>query len=238
MRQDQQNTRTMFQTTLDFLDANNAVWSGMTPFADAVTRAKASLAAIDSATDAQETPTTGVSRDKADLRDDLERKILPIANQQSALAFKKSDNDLAVQVEVTKWSLDKMQDTDLEQVAERVRELANAHLAELAPYGITAAQVTALEDARAAFQAVMTAPRQAAATRRAQTMTLPQLMANVRSIFRNELDKMIIAFQTSNPNFYNGYFAAHAVVDRAATHTTAPAPPVPQRGVPAAPQPV
>jgi len=37
MTQDQENIRTMFQTTLAFLDSNNSLWSGRTAFADAVT---------------------------------------------------------------------------------------------------------------------------------------------------------------------------------------------------------
>lgn len=46
----------MFDTTIDFLDANTATWSGRPAFADAVTRAKAAVAAIDSAVDKQQTP--------------------------------------------------------------------------------------------------------------------------------------------------------------------------------------
>jgi hypothetical protein len=37
----------------------------------------------------------------------------------------------------------------------------------------------------------MSSPRQAAIGRKTQTDSLPQLIANVRSIFRNEIDKMV-----------------------------------------------
>jgi len=52
MTQDQDNIRTVFQTTIAFLDANNSVWSGRAPFADALTRAKNGVDAIDTAADA------------------------------------------------------------------------------------------------------------------------------------------------------------------------------------------
>jgi hypothetical protein len=55
------------------------------------------------------------------------------------------------------------------------------------------------------------------------------LIANARSIFRNEIDNMVTKFRKTNPDFYNGYFAARVIVNRAATHA-APKPP-------AAPQP-
>jgi hypothetical protein len=53
------------------------------------------------------------------------------------------------------------------------------------------------------------------------------LIANVRSIFRNEIDKMMTPFRKSNADFYNGYFAARVIIDRAASHVPAKKPPTP-----------
>jgi hypothetical protein len=239
MTQDQDNIRTMFRTTIAVLDTNNGVWSGTTAFADAVTRAKSGVQTIDDSANSQQTPTTGVTADKAQARSDLEEKTLELADQLSALAAKNVDNDLGAQVEMTKSSLDKMQDTDLEQTAERVANLANANIAALATYGVTAADVTALNALCTAFAGMKTAPREKAADRKAQTASLPQLIANVRSIFRNEIDKMMTPFKKSNSDFYNGYFAARVIVNRAATHsppkTRAPsASPVPPPATPTA----
>ena len=65
----------------------------------------------------------------------------------------------------------------------------------------------------------------------ALTDSLPKLIANARSIFRNEIDKMMTPYEKSNPDFFNGYFAARVIVNRAATHAApkpaTPAPPKP-----------
>ncbi|MGZ5522475.1 MAG: hypothetical protein ACXWF1_05000 [Chthoniobacterales bacterium] len=227
MTQDQDNIRTMFDTTVAFLDAHNAVWSGMTAFADAVTRVKAAVTAIDTAADKQQTPTTGVTGDKADARNDLEERVLEIADQLSALAAKSGDNTLGAQVEMTKSSLDKMQDSDLEQTAERVANLATANIAALAAYGVVAGDVTALSTAKTTFAGMKTAPRSAAVERSAQTTSIPQLIATARSIFRNELDKMVTKFKKTNNDFFNGYFAARVIVNKAATQAKKPATPPP-----------
>ena len=61
-------------------------------------------------------------------------------------------------------------------------------------------------------------------------MSLSEAIGTVRSIFRNEIDKMMTAFKKTNPDFYNGYFAARIIVNRAATRTAkkpAPTPPKP-----------
>ncbi len=226
MTQDQDNIKTMFQTTIAFLDSNNSVWSGTAAFADAVTRAKTGVQAIDTSADTQETPTTGVSGDKAQARADLEEKTLEIADQLAALAAKNGDNDLAAKVEMTKSSLDRMDDSALEQTAERVSGLATTNIAALAAYGVVAADVTALDTAKTTFAGMKTSPREAAVGRKAQTQSLPQLIANVRSIFRNEIGKMMTPFKKSNADFYNGYFAARVIVNLAATHA-APKKPTP-----------
>ncbi len=69
--------------------------------------------------------------------------------------------------------------------------LANDHVAALADFDVVAADVTALEAARAAFAGKKTSPRMATGDRKAQTESLPTLIGKVRSIFRNELDKMV-----------------------------------------------
>ena len=208
----------MFQTAVQFLDDHTTVWNGTPAFVDAVTRAKAGIDDIDTTTDKQQMPTTGITDDKRTLRDDLEAKTLEIADQLSALAAKNNDSNLGAQVEMSKSSLDKMDDTTLELTAERVVGLANDNIAALADYSVLPADVTALEAARAAFVGMKTAPRVATGERSAQTEGLPVKIGSVRSIFRNEIDKMVTKKKTSDADFYNGYFAARVIVDRAATH--------------------
>jgi hypothetical protein len=224
MDQKRNNIRTMFETTIKFLDDNNSVWSGTPPFAEAVTRVKAGIDALGAASDAQEKPTAGLTVDKAQLRSDLEEKTLKIADQLAALAAKNQKGDLAAQVRVTRSSLDQLGDLDLEQTAERIALLANLNFGALADYGILPADVTALDTARTAFVETKAVPREAVAQREAQNESLSPLIANVRSVFRNEIDKMMSPFKKSDPDFYHGYIAVRVVVDRAAP-ATPPAPP-------------
>jgi hypothetical protein len=221
MTQDQEDITTMFETTLALLDQNNSIWSGRDAFADAVTRAKLGTNEIRGKTGRQTSPTAGVTGDKAQSRNDLEEQMLEVGNQVAALAAKSSDHDLGAKVEMTKSSLDRMSDSDLVQAAKRVVEAATANLAALAPYGVTKAEVTALEAAATKFEEMKGSTREAAVGRKVETLSLPEAIGTVRSIFRNELDKMMTAFKRSNPDFYNGYFAARVIVNRAATRTAA-----------------
>jgi hypothetical protein len=239
MNQKQENITTMFEATLQFLDNNSTIWSSTPAFATAVTDARNGVQAIRDASDIQELGRTVATAQKQQARDDLEDKTIEMADRLAALAAKTGDVGLGEQVQMTRSTLDQLQDDDLVQTAQRVRDIANANLTDLAPYGVTAGTVTALSDAITTFSGLKTAPRSKAADRKAQTETLPQLIADVRSIFRNQLDKLMTPFKRTEPEFYAGYFAARVIVDRAPTRATATAPPAPSgQPTPPAPQPV
>lgn len=235
MTQDQQNIRTMADTVMKFLNDNSSIWSAKVAFSDGVTRATAAVGAVDTASDKQQTPTTGVTADKDIARNALEEATLAIADQLSALAAKTQDMDLSAQVEMTKSSLDQLLDSDLEQTAERVSSLATTNIAALADYGVTAADVTALDALRTDFAGIKTAPRQATSERVVATATVAAAIRKMRSIFRNELDKMISMFKKTTPDFYNGYFAARVIVNKVATLKTKPVTPPVVPPVPATP---
>jgi hypothetical protein len=66
--------------------------------------------------------------------------------------------------------------------------------------------------------------------RKAQTDSLPVLIGNVRSIFRNELDKTVPKKKETALEFHGGYFAARAIVSRPDSRArTATAPPAPAK---------
>jgi hypothetical protein len=146
--QKQDNTTTMFETTLTFLDKNESTWKGTAAFLDAVTRAKEGTAHIRSKTGQQQSPTEGITGDKAQVRDDLEERLLAIADAIAAFAAKTFDNDLAAKVEMTKSSLDRLPESDLVLATKRVSEAADANLAALAPYGVTDANKKELDTPR------------------------------------------------------------------------------------------
>lgn len=233
MTQDQENVTSMMETTLQYLDTNNSVWSGKAAFAAAVIEAKDGVKAIRDTASKQESPTGGITDEKAQARGDLEDLALEIADQVSAYAAKNSDVGLAAQVHVSRSSLDQAQDDDLVQVAERIRDAANTNVAALADYGVTPAEVTALSDAITAFSGMKSSPRTAKAAKSGATQSIASLVQAARSLFRTQLDKMMTPFRKTNPEFYTGYFAARVIVDRAATQST----PTPTPPPPAAPKP-
>jgi len=217
MKQTQDNIVTMFETTLAFLDKNNNIWKNRPAFVDAVTRAKEDTAQIRARSGKQQSPTEGVTGDKTQLRDDLEEKLLVIGDAIAAFAQKTADADLAAKVEMNKSSLDGLTASDLILAAKRVTGAAEANMAALPGYNVTTANNDELKAAADLFANKKESPREAIIGRRVETMSLPEAIRFVRSIFRKEIDKLMSAFKKPEPDFYIGYFAARIIIDRAAT---------------------
>jgi hypothetical protein len=230
MTQEQDDIITMFETTLVILDKNNNAWKGGVAFSDAVTRAKNGTTAIRTKTGKQQAPTEGVTGEKAQVRDDLEEKLLVTAGAISAFAAKNANPDLGAQVEMTRSSLDRLPASDLVQTGQRVVDAATDHLAELADYGVTAETRDTLKTALDLFANKKESTREAVVGRKVETLSLPEAIASVRSIFRNELDKLMNAFKKPEPDFYKAYSAARIIVNRAATRPAKEAAPTPAPG--------
>jgi hypothetical protein len=125
----QTNRVTMYKTTIAVLDENNAIWIPMAPFADAVTRLKNKVSAIDTAAQKQETP-TGATLDKAGARDALEDVLFLACEALGVLAHTSNDQDLVALTDITRSGIDKLDVEGLSNraslvLARRMRERLN-----------------------------------------------------------------------------------------------------------------
>jgi hypothetical protein len=227
MNRYQLNLTDMFSTVSAYMGKNNGVWSAVPAIGITVADLNAGIGAIDAADKKQGSPTGGATEDKEQARNAFEDKILFVADQLAALAAKNKDAALAGKVELTLSQLDKMPAETLEATGKRIKDLANANIAALADYGVLPADVTELDTLTTNFFGKKTAPREAVVDRKKETDIIPGLIADVRSILRNRLDKQMTAFKRSQPEFYAGYLTARVIVDRGNPAKKKPAPPAP-----------
>ena len=92
--------------------------------------------------------------------------------------------------------------------------------AEVEDCEITAGQIKSLDAAIKAFEAVKPKPRVGVAEGKSATERLPVLFRKASSLLTRRLDRLMVRFKKSNPEFYGEYRAARTIVDRAATHET------------------
>ena len=220
----------MGATVAAYMNKNLTIWTGNKAVTTTVTALNAALGTVDTKAQQQETPIVGEEAKKVLIRHDYEDEIMRIAGQVCSLAVKNNDMDTDSQSELTLAQLDKMSADVLESTGKRISGLATANLAGLADYGITQTDVTGLDGLTTQFHDAKTAPRKAIATRAGQTKTMPPAVKTVTSLLRNHLDKQMLMFKKSNPEFYAGYVSARVIVNHGGRRSgSQPAPtPAPQ----------
>lgn len=231
MNQTQTNRVTMFKTTVAVLNDNQSIWSGTPLYVSAVQDLNDVIAAIDESAQTQETPMSGAAVDKHSAREALEEVLFLTCQALGVIAHNAADNDLLALVDLTPTSLHRLGAEELANRATTILDRANAKKTELAALNVTQANLDELAQALQDFKSSKEKPREAVATRAAETHTLTSLIRQANGILRNRIDPMVNLLLRSNSKFVLAYRSSRVVVDRPATHAPSkpptPTPPAP-----------
>jgi hypothetical protein len=224
MNANQQNKLSMFLAVLGVMDKYNSVWSAMTAVAEMVTRLTGYTDSIQDKTGVQGTPLTGIAGGKRRNRIDMMEKALAIAGDLHALATKNNDSTLQAKTALELSDLTRLGDTLVAPRCQEIYALVNTNTAALANYGVTAADITALQAAIDAYTDVLTKPREAVVGRKEVTGSMAQDEDAADELFKKELDPAMRKFKTKNAPFYGEYTSAHMIIDLGERHEKAGTP--------------
>ena len=227
MNRYQLNVTEMTSTVAAYMakPVNSALWSSNVAISATMTEINGDLTTLAGLGVKQESPTTGAAVDKATLRFDYENEILRIAGQLAALGAATNNGDLEAKSDLSMATLDKQSADVLAATATRISGLVTANLAALVNYGITAADATGLDTLTTQFQAIKTKPREAVVDKKKETDQVQPLITSLLSTLRRRLDRQMLAYKQTQPEFYAGYLGARVIVDRGAPAKKKPTPP-------------
>ncbi len=207
---------TMFYAVNAACDNHTAVWTPHVPFASAVTAFKAKITELEAEVETQGLELDGYAMDKGARKEAMVQLGLAVANKVFAYA---EDNGLTVlreKMDVSYSDLIAPRDAVVAQKCQGIHDEANAVLAALMPYGIVAADLTALQTAIDKYEAVISAPRTAVTVRKGATEQIEVLVKEGTTILTNRMDKLMSEFKLSDPGWYQEYFDARIVVNTGA----------------------
>lgn len=153
-------------------------------------------------------------------RIEKQEKLLKMAQLTEEVAFRiKSyaididDNELLKKLVRARVSLMvRMRDSIAADVCNSMIEKAQEHLAALAPYGVTAAEITALEDARTEFLTWKPAPRSAISNRKIANGEVVELIHQGMNLL-NKMDVYFSTLKYSHTVLYETYLSKRMIVD-------------------------
>jgi hypothetical protein len=157
----------------------------------------------------------GVSAEKNKAAETLTSESVKTANALYVYAIDTKDKVLQLKVSVNKSTFYNGHAAEALVLAKNIVDEAHNHAADLVDYGIDAAAIAALDAAVAAFDNLIVKPQLAIGERKMYTSNLKQLFVATDSILYDRLDKLIVLFKTSAPDFYALYKNARNIINTA-----------------------
>ena len=214
MNDSQSNSLDMFLVVNGLYLSNLAIINVVPARATAFGQLGTNITAINTRIAGQSANTTGVAQDKAALRTVLDNVTSGMFAPAKAWAISIGNNTLAAEFDYSLSTIQKIKDDTIQGFCDHRIAIVNANLPALSDFGIAVANVDQWQDALNDYVAVLETPREATNTKHLHTASLRTLFSNTRTLFKNQLDPLMLAFKTADPQLHAAYIQARIIIDR------------------------
>ncbi len=149
-----------------------------------------------------------------------------VAGALMAYASTNNNNTLLNKAKISENTFAKARDDLRDDIAQGMHDEANAVLAQLADYGVTAATLSALQTRIDAYRMAIASPKMAIGERSTHTGLLKQEFARADALVKNRLDGLVRQFEETDATFVANYRNARKITDTG-SQPTPPAVPTP-----------
>ncbi len=213
MNDRQENFFSMVLATRLVLEANKSDWQPIAGFVSAVDDLDEKIEDTEASRLAQEEDRTGIATNKNEVEANLIKTTLNISGAIQAYAADQGDVELKERVSFTKGELQKQRDTILRDISIIVLKEAQKIGAPLNDYGVTAAEVSDFETLTEDYRDIMSRPRVGTTDRKTATEDLVKHLDEIRVIYKERIDKLMLNFEDTHTHFFEKYFNARKIAD-------------------------
>ena len=139
-----------------------------------------------------------------------------------SLAEATKDVELGEQVDFSRSVLIEGSGASIVARCRGIYDLAKVKLPLLGDHGVTQPKLTAFNQAIKTYDTLRSTPRQAKAAQSAATKQLARAFPKVERILAGRIDRLMVQFKSSNPEFYDKYQTARSIVSAGARAEKAP----------------
>jgi hypothetical protein len=209
----------MYDAVIAYCNNNNALIATVPAFQNAFTSFQSIVDNIRATAQLEASVITGITTDKSQVKANLSVVAANLAAMIFAYASNVNNNVLKEQVNFTPSELKLLKDEKLIAACSNIRDAANANIASLADYGITAANITDFQSMMDGYSAKVSSPRNAVSQRSSYSKTLTTLFKQADDALKNQMDKMAQKFNVTNEDFYNTYKSNRIIIDPGSSPT-------------------
>ena len=201
----------MFLAVENHFDDNPLLWNTNVPITTTKTLLTTKIDGLATQVALQLVNPTGITDEKEKIRTSLEDQTLLISGNISGYSKIVGKSELYKRVFYTKTDIARFRDAEFIGICTTLAADATAELANLAPYGITAALLTTYNTTLAAFAAIMKNPIGAIAKRKEATEKIEDFIVEIADILDTRMDNLIGMLNVPQPSFVGIYKNLRAV---------------------------
>ena len=195
----------------DYLALYSAITAPLPTLTANVTVLQTTILQIQAMAELQDFEKTGIADNKQQLKGTVVMLAADASRKLTAYAMFTGNTVLLKEIKIGESVLMHQADADLKTKAQEIYDRAQANVAALATYGITAASQTALLNAINAFNAAIPKPRLGIDERKQATQQLVVLFETMDRALKN-IDAAVAIVKNTQPVFYKGYETARKVI--------------------------
>jgi hypothetical protein len=217
MTEKQNAKKDMYQAVLQVLLENQSYYKEIPVFEEAVTEMENTLIQMGDLVKQQIKATLkGIMNTKNEIETHLVNETLKISAVLSVLVKDLKDENLLIEVLLTKSMMYHSPKNEMLNMSQRVLAKATTYAHELQDYGIKDTDILTLQTLVNDYDKIMTVPRVVISESKQATATLVELFAYADTLLNDRLDKLMQLFKDSAPDFYALYFNTRNIINTAA----------------------
>jgi hypothetical protein len=214
------NKINMYESVLVILKQHESDWSGVPIYVETVAEFEAALNELKNKAVVQNNITLGVAQNKKEQYKKLCESMEVIENALWVYATATNHYELAARHKISSSVVQKMGSVVRLIHLEKVMQDCEEHASELIAYGITASFIEEFVVKAEIYAITSNQPRLVTVTRKMLTSDLIERTLVLDRILRFKLDKLIVIFKTSAPEFGILYQNARLVMNYKGHHNT------------------
>lgn len=195
-------------------DAHQTAYTTLPAFNNGYTKFKALIANINGSNTNLQGKITGITDDKLAKRQAMADATIVVASALVAYAHSIDNHTLADDADVNDTEIMRCKETDADDICLHIHDLANDHLAALADFGITQADLDILAASIDDFTGKIGNPRNHIINTKTTRGNMNGYFTAADELLTKQLDNLIVVLKKKYPDFYTEYLLARNIIEQ------------------------
>ncbi len=202
----------MFLSTQNQLNQNASIWSPMQRIVACKTEADELIGLIQSKAE-QSNLKTSVTQQKEELKNTIALKTSSLSGLIQVYASDTGNTDLINNIKISASEVTQTKDANLDAVVRNVCTHAQQNQQALISYSVTEDTINELLTLLNQYNQLIGVPRSLQSSKYAKLQSIDELFDKANDLFKNKLDKLMLIYRESHPEFFSAYHSARVIIN-------------------------